>query len=676
MRRVGFPSLGGTGAVSRLLLALALAIVGMAGPAPGQQAPADTKPAVVLPPEVEAKLTEFLKAVVAAKRKLLSEEANKTVEDVKKVTGLDGEPVKALQTAAQQAADLSLPDWTTNLGAQWRSMPAQQLENFLPQAMLQAQAYANADWPGKYVHPAEQPVWKDALRQVLSPGQLAAWEKVQADRKAAFEKEIGSYLDAQAKRVNEQYLQTMLVKSQDIARVLGWPKERAGELDALARSAVDQATQKSREMTRQSLMSMTEAQRLQIVKSQGGYFVSGETPEKEEVWRDGLAKLLSDDEQKQWQAAQEERKRRRVQAAGKMLLALADEKVALTAAQRQKLEPLTERLVRDEPSLFPETIPGNYYAFATPTFYSLAAKAPAADLQAVLDPLQLARWKEMEAVAAHNQPGLAGRGLPRGAPMLADAAATPPDAGDAADVEQSISDYLFPKAEQERDRVDAFMVLQAEDAARTLALSPGVSERLRTAAEGAAEENLVQWESYMEQNVRAQLQDATALNIKMRLDSMPDYSYARVGEPPENSRLWKKAVASELTEPQRTAWQKVVDERLLYRNAAIAGFILAEFDQQDPLSAEQWEKLGPLLTGVLQESGPDIDRTFSYNSDQNRWFLLGYSMFMPLLGVPEDVLKSILTKEQYERWTGSNEFTNASNYWANIQRMHQQRVKK
>jgi hypothetical protein len=50
-------------------------------------------------------------------------------------------------------------------------------------------------------------------------------------------------------------------------------------------------------------------------------------------------------------------------------------------------------------------------------------------------------------------------------------------------------------------------------------------------------------------------------------------------------------------------------------------------------------------------------------------------MFLPFAGIPEKEMKELLTKEQWESWTGCNEFNNAQNYWENIKRMHDQRTK-
>ena len=43
-------------------------------------------------------------------------------------------------------------------------------------------------------------------------------------------------------------------------------------------------------------------------------------------------------------------------------------------------------------------------------------------------------------------------------------------------------------------------------------------------------------------------------------------------------------------------------------------------------------------------------------------------------GVPDADLKAILTPDQWDRWTKSNEYSNASNMWQNVQQFHKQRI--
>ena len=170
--------------------------------------------------------------------------------------------------------------------------------------------------------------------------------------------------------------------------------------------------------------------------------------------------------------------------------------------------------------------------------------------------------------------------------------------------------------------------------------------------------------------------DATPQNVKQRLDSMEEYQFRRSSTSvPEEQPVWTATVTAELTEAQRAAWKAEVEQRSAFRDGAIGAVIVAEFDRKYTLSPEQWTALAPKMAQFLQEYAPDIASSFSsFNSTP--WYLQSYTMFMPFAGIPEAELKTILGKEGWGRWSGSDEFSNTISYWENVQQSHEQRTKK
>jgi hypothetical protein len=149
-------------------------------------------------------------------------------------------------------------------------------------------------------------------------------------------------------------------------------------------------------------------------------------------------------------------------------------------------------------------------------------------------------------------------------------------------------------------------------------------------------------------------------------------SYQVPGDKPPQQAIWKKAVERELTPAQRAAWDREVEARKQFRDKTIVGAILAEFDRQVPLRKEQWEKLEPLMVKIISEYTDEIGQFFSF-SEGSAWYLQNYTRFMPIAGIPEEELKTLLSKEQWERWSTTEEFANAKNYWNNIRQNHQNR---
>lgn len=312
-----------------------------------------------------------------------------------------------------------------------------------------------------------------------------------------------------------------------------------------------------------------------------------------------------------------------------------------------------------------------YGNLAPQTFFVAASKATEEETKPILDPVQ---WKHWQEICAPKNPEA-------NPPKTEVNANQPPQPAEPEDLERAISDFLQEKTVGGRKRLLAATILKAEDAARVAQLPADMADRLRTAARGDAEESLAAWKTQMDQFLRSNfVRDATAQNVKQRLASLDDYYFGDRFSPfsrrdaQDKESIWDKSVKNELTDQQRGAWQKEVDGRSAYREKAIASALMAEFDRKNPITPGQWEKLEPIIAGILKDYSPEIANNFSSSND-TPWYLQYYSMFMPFAGVPEKDFKAILTKEQWDRWTGSNECSNSANYWENIQQNHEQRVK-
>ena len=639
----------------------------------------ETKPSP-FPPEAEEKFQQFLEKLKEGKRQACQDQMTKKIAEVVKVTGLSAESASALEPAGRQAAELGMKEDVSKVETLFRKQLGRQGEPLLDvieQILAQADAYAKTNYFGGGADPTEQTVWKDALKKALNPAQAAAWQKAEDDAKEALDKQFADLLKVSVERTREQQGHGISNTTGQMKRVLGLAGERAKQLDDLAKSALDDAAKIWAERGAKMLQAMPEMQR-RMIQQQGGFFFSVEeahTPEKMPVWKDGLAKFLTPEERKTLQLAREERKARRVRALGKMLVALFDERVALTVQQREQLAPLAEKLVKAESGLFPQDTSEGYYDFGPPLFFTAGEKAKPEDLEKILDPLQRKRWTVPVSEPRSRSRVVMMRAARAVAPKKATAAKAETAEPEPEFVEQAISDFLFDKSETERKRTVSRMLLKAEDATRVASLAPEVTKRLQTAARGAAEGSLDSWRSMLEQNVRASTSEATPQNIKQRLESMEDYQfYQNRDEPPEKQGYWKKAVDSELTEPQRASWQKEVDARTTFRDHAIAAMIMAEFDRKNSLTAAQWTKLEELVTKFLSDYSTDISSMFS-SGNSTPWYMESYAMFLPFAGIPEGTLKPILEKEQWDHWTGSNEFANVNNYWENVRQNHEQRLK-
>jgi hypothetical protein len=628
---------------------------------------------VTLAPEVEVKLKELLDKTKVKKGEAWDAQMKKEIDEIATVTGLSDTGRQSLAVAAKLAIAASLQNWGPDLPDVVRQQLARLPKQSAVAMIVQAQDQLGAvlDWSDVSSHstaPDQQDVWTKALHQTLSPTQLDAWSQAQAKHKDDLEKEIANVLKNGADRTHDQQTNAIMTECKSIETTLKLPADRAAQLEAFAKTAVDQTVDKGRAQEEKALLAMNEEQRRQMLTS-NFYMEPGpeDAPMQMPAWKDGLAHLLTADEQARLQALKDDRKTRREHVMSRVMVMLLDDKIALTVAQREKLEPITERLVKDIPQLYPQGNPGEYYSVSLDVFYAATTKTSDAELKPILDTVQLKRWHEL---ATQQTP-------PEGMPRPATRPSAPND-DEPEDVEKAISTFFYEKTESQRKELLQANTLKAEDAARVAGLSAESTERLEAAAAGTTEQALMTWKWFTEQQIRSQLQGLTPQNVNQRLDGLQDFFFQRRFFGMNNRQdLWDQTVQSELTEPQLDAWKKETDAREDYRGKAIAAVVLSEFDRKAHLTDDQWDKLDPLVTGVLKDYSQGITQVFS-NMNGTPWYLGGGYTLIPLVGLDDQQLQAVLTKDQMDLWTGSQEFATANSLWQVVKQMHtqQQRIQK
>lgn len=636
--------------------------------APSPEKKETAPPKTPLAPEVEAKLKEFVDKVKVEKVKAWDLRMKKEIEDVTKVTGLGEEGGKSLEAPAKRAVEAAVDSWASKSGDMLRKqlslMPSEQAVNMLDQTLAQVAQVARSDWSGEVILPFAREDWIKALHQTLTPDQEAAWDKAQADRKESVEKEMGDILKRGADKIHEAQMQEILSECKGIESELGFPHDRSAKLEDLGKNVVDQTTEMWRKRVEKMLLSMEDDQRHQFTNN-GNIFIGTneeESPIQQTTWKEGVAGLLTADETTRLQTAREARKAKRAHVMGQIMLMLLDEKIAFTEAQRQRLEPIADRLTKNVPELFAEGGGNGYYSYAPPLFLAAATKATDAELKPILDDVQLKRWRHLS-----NTESVV--------PDVPDADKSKPEENsEPEDVEKAISNFLYEKTEKERKHMIEASVLKAEDAARVAGLNTEVAAQLQAAARGAAEEYLTAWKWFTEQQIRSQLQDVTPQNVQQRLDSLQDYFFQRNYGLNNRPSIWDETVKVELTAKQQESWQKETDARTVFRDQAITSLVLEEFNRKYQLTPEQRGKLEPLIAKTIHDYSADFVQIFSpYNPVP--WFMEGVYLLMPFAGVPDADLKAILSKDQVDRWNGSPECSNATNLWQSVQQIHNQRVK-
>ncbi len=659
---------GGRAAV--LAVALSLACATASRPAVA----AEPKPKVALSPANEARLAELLKKGPVAKRKAWQTRMKLEIERVTKATGLGADGAKALEGIATECVESCLGSWTAMVEEGWRTFFNEQsgAEEEGSVVMESTEEAASVDWYGEYDRPYEAPKWEEGLRKTLSGEQFAGWKKLENERVAAVMKESAPVIKFAVARASDSQRRALLAKVAAMKRTLTLSKEREATLEALARTAVDAVTEELRKRAERMLASMDEEQRKKMLNPQEFYLglEPNDLKRLETTWKEGVARVLTAEEVARLEASREDAQVRRAAAIGRIFLAQMDEKVAFTAQQRERLEPIARRLVKDQKQLFPDVGQGDYYRVDPQHFLAAGARASKDEMLAILDARQWKNWQEIcdgkSSPTGRVRVAIGGRNATPAPTPKPGTGSPEPEA-----LEHAFSDYFQKQSTAERQRLLAFHILQAEDAGRVAGLAPEALARLETAARGRTEEALARWKTTNESSVRSQLSGVTVENVQQRLASMEGYSTRTIGGKEKLDPVWERSVKTELTEEGRAAWERELAARSAYRHEAIAAFLLAEFDRKVPLSTEQWGRLETLIAGVVKDYTPDIEMMFSSTS---QWYLQSYTMFLPFAAVPEKELQAILTKEKAEQWAKSNEMSNVSSYWENVQRYHSQRL--
>ena len=613
----------------------------------------------------KAKLADYEQRIGAAVRKAQADDIGKMVDEIVATTGADENVRKALEKAAAAAVAEAGKEADTRMASlfktEFEEIPLGQAHKALTQLAGLVDAESEMAEKQLGVFATDMPSWKTGLKAALTPAQEAMWEAAEAKKKQEVEGEIGDYLDHAAK-MSEMMYQERVVEpaAEEVLGEVTLPKERADQVRALEKKVVSEFGDEARAKAEKALTDMSEEQRKETVARANGYF-EWLPPMSRKEWDDALAKVLLPEDLKAIAAAKKVRADQLAAAMGKLLLALMDQRVALTSAQRQQLEPITTQMVKDRGngSLGNSNL-NNFYNYSLSGI--LAKAGTGGGVKAILDPIQLQHWEDASEGKGldQNQNMMQSISLPEAGSEPAPSATPEPD-----EVELAISHYMEEKSAAQREKVLGEAMLNAEDAARVLRLPADVAQLLKTAACGSADESMSQWSDSTEGMVRSYLAQASPDTVEQRLACVPSYQFNRMEQGQDSGGIWEKAVKMALNEDQQKAWQAEREARDAYRSSAIAGWIACSFGQNFGLSQDQTDKIQGVIGKLVDKYH---DRLGGFFMGDTPWYLESFYMFIPVAGIPDKDLKGLLTKEQLEKWNGSPLHSEAAMMWGNISR--------
>jgi hypothetical protein len=474
---------------------------------------------------------------------------------------------------------------------------------------------------------------------------------------------LKDYLEKVAPQWQPGYEQQMKWQVSAVKAELALDEERGKKLDAAADEAVKVTLETWKTKTARLLRGLSEEQFQGLIAGRNHYYASleqEEMPANQAPWRKGLQSILSEQERGSWESAQKERAERERRALLLVMVFELDKKLALSPAQRVRLEPVLEPVVSD---LTKGRSENGYWSLNLDSLFATAKRAKSADVRAILDDLQWRRWETLSATVKASrsvvEPAVAKEADP--------ATARKPDGFD---MEREVSKFLHERMVEQRAQVAEVMQVKYEDVVRVAGVKEEAAKRLQTAAKGAVEHAMREWRHDMDSYVRGNIQGATPQGIRQRLEGMGNVTFGR-RQPAEAFHPWQPTLDQVLDVTQREAWERQMDERHSYMEAAMGRFIVAEFDRRYRLTKTQHQRLAPMIESLLREYLPDIEREFSYYRDT--WHLQGYYVLTPLAGIPEKELKEILNKEQWAQLQ-ERDLPNANSRWNDVKQYHERRM--
>lgn len=605
--------------------------------------------------EAEAKFTNVMAASESAIRPQFEASMERAMEIVTTAAAPDEAAASRLKAAAEAAVDASLAGWREAGLTLFRRLPPETRE-----ALIQSNRFQHA--VGADDDPVQQAPWQEALAAVLRPEQMAAYQAETAKREEEEKLIFAEMIDNTAETYIPQVQTQIDPRIADLINTLELDEKRADAFRQAGEAAVKETLEVWKQRARDWLEQMPPEQRRNYTEQ--GHVPLGinadDRAENQPAWSSAFDAILSAEERERWNRVQETRARDRTETLARLLVAQIETWVGFSEEQWPALARLCRKPAGSLSSMFEQQ---HYYLGVQQIAQSLK-QIDDESLRKTLSKSQHQRWKE--AVALLEQQNRSSRGE-----LIKKAQVSPPPPGPSPRyIEQVISEFLYERNRAYKQSLLMRVAAEIEVVGEATNLNEESIARLHTAAKGAVEETTRMWDANFSKYARRRAQGANPKTIHQQLAGVGNYN-TRETEPLQTT-LWKRALAVHLEPAQRERWQSASLQRETLRRDAIAGMVAAYFESRFGINERQSPTFRKLLSTSLETYGPDIERIFS--SSSSPWYLQYYSVGLPLMGVPEKDLKSLLSKEQHEIWETHFQ-SNAANYWDNVQRYHEQRMK-
>ncbi|MDB6070054.1 MAG: hypothetical protein JWL81_1225 [Verrucomicrobiales bacterium] len=619
----------------------------------------------LLPEKSRLAFANFTSKLAVLRHKELDPEMEKTVAEMKEKGKMDAAATAKLTALGKEAVKEAVEIWLDKFAERYAPNLAQSddvedvLSNWNPEQ------FASSNNLILSPAPTETRVWKDGLKNVLSPENYAAVEEESKKEKKQILEDMANLLADAESRASEVINRTMESELEQLLHYTEIDEARQKELRAASEAAVKETVGEWRKRAEGKLLEMDPKllKQMNARNNEIGVDFSDEKnkPQTKAVWVDAGKKLLTSAETDAIAAGRENSKNRRAEALALMILGEMDRLVGFNQTQREQLLALSTPLTQKLPNEFFVSAGTSYSYLDASRVLSKVKEIGDTDLERVLDAGQVKRWK-----AASSEQLINNRVYSRNATSTG--VEKPETEMDEIDAERMISKLLDQEAGKLRQKTLTLMEAKLEQIVRVTTLDEAKATVLKTAAKGAAEQLSKAGVVSMDQYIRNQLRSVKPADVPARLKSIsvPNNIERRV---PEDPKIWTAAVKRLLTEEQNKLWDAESEARREFRLRGLAGLVATEVGKHVFLTPEKDELLRRKMVKVIDEYEDDISNFLSYG-----WYLQSYYGPVPVALLTDKEMKQIFTAKQIET-VKTRGLGNAVQYAEIIKQRHKSRKK-
>lgn len=500
--------------------------------------------------------------------------------------------------------------------------------------------------------------WEQAVADTLTEEQLAAWDQVRLERDEEEMRRFEERIEATAANYENHFRNRMNESIDEVLLLMELEDERADHFRRAADNAVREVIEEWKNEARKWVDDLDgEARQQALRRGNVPIGFDGDKVARQPAWTGAFEEILTEEEYQRWNDIREAFDRERHAAAARIILVSMDQGVGLTADQWDQLAELFNKA---DLGRIVQRFTANHFHMHPNEFGRALRAMPEEKVREILTESQWQRWSQyidhIENPHGTRHSVRSGRG---DAELLADARR----------MEQAVTSFIHQRTAQERDRVLMEIMAEIEFISLTADLPELTKRRLQTAAKGAAEEVIDEWDDNFTRTIRERLRTVQAQNFERQLASLGHFSFT--SRDVSETRVWNRLLAYLELDGQADTRTEALARREAIHQSAIADIVTIHSAGQLGMGPDQWPDLHAAVLASLAEYGPDFEAAMGRSNVA--WYLRNPGIIMPLAGIPEDQLRGILTERQYRRWR-DQVGTSTTGFWSRVESSHRQRT--